>query len=206
MAGLSLGVFGGTFDPPHVGHLILAAEVRAQLALDRILWVLTPEPPHKQGQAITPLAQRLAMLQFAVQDDPAFEISLVDIERPAPHYSLDTLRCLRADHPQDALVFVMGGDSLGDLPTWHEPAAFLAACDALAVVHRPFEKLDLHTLEAKLPGVRQKLRFVEAPLLEISASQIRQRVSSGRPFRYYLTSAVYQYILAHDLYKGESAG
>jgi nicotinate-nucleotide adenylyltransferase len=202
---LKLGVFGGTFDPPHVGHLILAAEVQAKLGLDRILWVLTPEPPHKRGQTITPLAQRLAMLQSAIQDNPDFELSRVDIDRPPPHYSLDTLRCLRLERPQDELIFVMGGDSLGDLPTWHEPDAFLAACDALAVVHRPYEQIDLKTLEEKLPGIRQKLRFVQAPLLEISATQIRQRVACRDPFRYFLPAAVYQYIRDHHLYQDQRA-
>jgi nicotinate-nucleotide adenylyltransferase len=195
-----VGVFGGTFDPPHLGHLILAAEACQQLGLARLLWVLTPVPPHKLDQAITPLEHRQAMLQFAIAGDPAFELSRVEMDRPGPHYALDTVELLVGQHPNAQLVYLMGGDSLRDLPAWHRPADLVAACHYLGVMRRPGESIYLPDLEEILPGLTQKVRFVDAPLVNISSRQIRQRAAEGRPFRYFLHPAVYGYILEHDIY------
>ncbi len=202
MAGVTqrLGVFGGTFDPPHLGHLILAAEARYQLHLDRVLWVLTPDPPHKRGQAITPLALRLEMVQAAIADEPVFVLSRVEIDRPGPHYALDTVRLLKAQHPNATLVYLIGGDSLVELPTWYQATAFVAACDEIGVMRRPASTVDWDAALDALPGLRAKARFVDAPLLEIAARDIRQRVREGRPFRYFLPSAVYQLIRERRLY------
>src|SRR5574340_405932 len=124
-----IGIFGGTFDPPHVGHLILASEACAQLKLTRLLWMLTPDPPHKQDQEITPLEQRKAMVEYSILGDRSFELSLLEVERPGPHYTLDTVRILRERHPQAEIVLLIGGDSLHDLPTWYRPAELVRACD-----------------------------------------------------------------------------
>lgn len=198
---MRIGIFGGTFDPPHVGHLILAAEARAQLELDRLLWVLTADPPHKRGQPLTPLADRLDMVAAALCDNPAFELSRVDIDRPPPHYALDTVRLLQELYPQAALIYVMGGDSLHDLPTWHRAPEFLRACAGLGVMRRFGYQADLDSLERKLPGVMAKVEFIDAPVLEISSSGIRQRIRSGAPFRYYLPLTVYHLILERHLYR-----
>src|SRR5512140_3992159 len=154
-----IGVFGGTFDPPHLGHLILASEARAQLRLDRLLWVLTSVPPHKLGQPVTRIEDRLVMLEQAVKDEPAFEISRVDIDRSGPHYSADTMRLLRAAHPGAVLAFLIGGDSLRDLTTWHDPAELVAECDEIGVMRRPAVVMDLSGLEAQIPGIAAKIHF-----------------------------------------------
>lgn len=198
---MRIGVFGGTFDPPHLGHLILAAEAHHQLGLDRLLWVLTPHPPHKQSRRITPLPDRLDMVRLAIAADAAFELSTVDIDRPGPHYAVDTLHILEIIHPKDDLIYVIGGDSLADLPSWHKPLDLVAACHTLGVVRRPGDAVNLQALEAQLPGISSKVRFVEAPLLEISSSDIRQRVAEGRPVRYFLPEAVFQLIEARRLYR-----
>ncbi|MEZ0395942.1 MAG: nicotinate-nucleotide adenylyltransferase [Anaerolineales bacterium] len=197
----ALAIFGGTFDPPHLAHLILADEARHALGLERVLWVLTPDPPHKQDQAITPLKHRRAMLELAIADEPRFELSTVEIDRPGPHYALDTVLLLAAQNPGCDLIYLMGEDSLRDLPTWHRPADFLAAVHALGVMRRPGLPADLAALEAVLPGIRLKVRFVDAPRIEIAASDIRQRIAEGRPFRRFLTPAVYEYIRQHHLYR-----
>lgn len=197
---MALGIFGGTFDPPHLGHLILAAEAQSQLGLERVLWVLTAGPPHKSGQVLTPLGHRLDMLLAATEDNPRFEISRVDIDRPIPHYAVETVRLLAQAYPAEALVYLMGGDSLHDLPTWYEPVEFVQACDSIGVMARPGEQADLESLERFIPGISHKICFVEAPLLEIASSDIRERVARGRPFRYYLSPAVYQIILDRKLY------
>ncbi len=197
----SMGIFGGTFDPPHLGHLILAAEARAQLGLERLLWVLTPDPPHKQGQSITPLAMRLEMVRLAIANDAQFELSNVEMTRPGPQYALDTVSRLAAQNPGVKLVYLMGGDSLRDLPTWHRPADFVSACTLIGVMRRPGDAVELDGLEKSLPGVRAKVRFVEAPLIAIAAREIRARIAEGRPFRYFLPERVYEYIESHGLYR-----
>ncbi|MEW5869499.1 MAG: nicotinate-nucleotide adenylyltransferase [Chloroflexota bacterium] len=196
-----LGIFGGTFDPPHIGHLILAEEACYQLELERVLWVLTPNPPHKTDREITPAGERLAMLHAALAGAACFELSTVDLDRPAPHYAVDTVRLLRQKHPQARLVYLLGGDSLNDLTTWHNPQAFVDACDELGVMYRPGREVDLSALELALPGVAAKTRFLQAPLLEIASSQVRQRVAASQPFRYYLPEAVYQVIQRRGLYR-----
>jgi nicotinate-nucleotide adenylyltransferase len=197
-----IGIFGGTFDPPHLGHLILASEARNQLRLTRLLWVLTPNSPHKIGNSITDLSQRLEMLQSAIGDEPAFELSTLEFERPAPQYTVDTLEILKGQNPSADLILLMGADSLRGLTTWHRPADLVTVCREIGVMRRPGETVQLGTLEAILPGIKDKIRFVEAPLLQISSREIRRRIVEGLPCRYFLPPAVYDYIQAHNLYRG----
>jgi nicotinate-nucleotide adenylyltransferase len=200
---MRLGIFGGTFDPPHLGHLILAAEAHDQLALDRQLFVITPDPPHKFGQRISQLEDRYNMLRAATADNPDFELSQVDIDRPPPHFAVDTVLILARQFPGAELVYLMGGDSLRDLPTWHDPQGFINAIHSLGVMRRPGDHVDLSGLDDRLPGAVEKVRFVDAPLLEIASSEIRERAAQGRQFRYYLPPPVYQYIIEHRLYQDE---
>ena len=195
-----LGIFGGTFDPPHLGHLILASEALTKLKLTRLLWVLTSIPPHKIGQPISQIADRLAMLKLALKDEPEFEISTIDMDRPGPQYMLDTLNLLAVQYPNSELIPLIGGDSLRDLPVWHKPIDLVAACHQIGVMRRPGDLIDLSQLELQIPGLTDKVRFVDAPLLEIASHEIRQRVVEGLPFRYYLLPSVYEYIIAHKLY------
>jgi nicotinate-nucleotide adenylyltransferase len=196
-----LGIFGGTFDPPHVGHLILAAEARDQLSLDRVLWVVTPNPPHKTGRAITPLSVRLEMVHAAVHGDPTFEISRVEIDRPGPHFSVDTVRILGEQNPGAELFYLMGGDSLHDLPSWYRPADLVALLAGIGVMRRPQDYVDLPAIERALPGIVARVHLVDAPLLEISSSNIRERVREGRHYSYFLPPQVHQIVQARGLYK-----
>ena len=195
-----LGIFGGTFDPPHLGHLILASEALTKLKLTRLLWVLTSIPPHKIGQPISPISDRLAMLKLALKDEPEFEISTIDMDRPGPQYMLDTLNLLAVQYPKSELIPLIGGDSLRDLPAWYKPIDLVAACHQIGVMRRPGDLINLSQLELQIPGITDKVRFVDAPLLEIASHEIRQRVVEGLPFRYYLLPSVYEYIIAHKLY------
>lgn len=197
---MRIGIFGGTFDPPHVAHLILAAEACDQLQLDRLLWVLTPDPPHKTGWEISPLAARLAMVQAAVDGNPRFELSRVDIDRPAPHYAVDTVRLLQEQNPAAELYYLIGGDSLHDLPTWYHPDDLVQAVHAFGVMRRPGDEVNLEALAARFPALPPKLRFIDAPLLEISGREIRRRVRQGLHYRYYLPPAVYEFIETQGLY------
>lgn len=196
-----VGIFGGTFDPPHVGHLILAAEARAQLNLERVLWVVTPNPPHKTGRVISPLDVRMELVQAALDGDAEFEISRVEVDRPGPHYSADTVQILARQNPGVDLFYLMGGDSLHDLPTWMRPQQFLNCLAGIGVMRRPQDFVDLPWLERVLPGIVAKVHFVDAPLLEISSTSIRERIAQGRHFRYFLTPKVYEMIQAKGLYR-----
>ncbi len=196
-----LGIFGGTFDPPHLGHLILAAEALDQLCLDRVLWVVTPDPPHKQGEAHTPAHLRAALVYAAIADNPAFVLSTVEMERPGPHYTVDTLRLLRRRYPQHTLVFLMGADSLLGLPAWREPQEILRLVDEVGVMRRPGDTVDLSAVERRLPGISDKVRVMRAPLLEISSREIRRRVAEERPYRYYLPLPVYLLVQEWGLYR-----
>jgi nicotinate-nucleotide adenylyltransferase len=196
-----VGLFGGTFDPPHLGHLILASEAQSQLELTRLLWTVTPDPPHKQDQTITPLEHRLAMVKLAIEDEPAFEISDIELNRPGPHYTIDTIRLLAEQNPGAEIVPIIGGDSLNDLPSWHKPKEIVYAAHWVGVMRRPGEETNLQALERELPGITSKIHYVDAPLLEIASREIRNRATTGKPFRYYLPRAVYEYIERHHLYQ-----
>jgi nicotinate-nucleotide adenylyltransferase len=195
-----IGVFGGTFDPPHVGHQILGMESYDQLNLDVLFWVLAPQPPHKIGKKISPIEIRIKMVREAIHHDHIFKFSRVDIDREGPHYALDTMRVFRKRYPEDLLYFIMGGDSLHNLPSWYRSREFLHQCDKIGVLHRAGEKIDLYELEKELPGLTKKIEFIEAPLLEISSNQIRKLVAAGKPFRYYLPTNVYKIVLNEKLY------
>jgi nicotinate-nucleotide adenylyltransferase len=196
-----VGLFGGTFDPPHVGHLILAAEAKSQLELTRLLWTVTPDPPHKQDQTITALEHRLAMVRLAIQADPVFELSEIELNRPGPHYTVDTVKLLAQQNPAAEIVPIIGGDSLNDLPTWHQPKELVYAAHWVGVMRRPGEETDLEALERELPGIRSKIHYVDAPLLDIASREIRERVAAGKHFRYYLPEPVYEYIEQYHLYQ-----
>jgi nicotinate-nucleotide adenylyltransferase len=196
-----IGIFGGTFDPPHLGHLILADEAVDHLRLNRLLWVLTPDPPHKPGQPISDSRSRLRLVRLAIRGNPAFEISRVDLDRTGPHYALDSMKILREQYPQAELIYLIGGDSLHDLPTWYRPAELVQLCHTIGVMRRPGDEVDLSLLESKIPGISAKIAWIDAPLLEISSSQIRQRAAAGQAFRYYVPPLVYRDICRTGLYR-----
>lgn len=195
-----IGVFGGTFDPVHIGHLIIASELRHALDLDRLLFVPTGQPPHKADQAISADADRLAMLELAIGDDPAFEISTVDLERAGPSYTADLLTLLSGQLPGAQLLFLMGEDSLRDLPTWHQPETILALAE-LGIAARPDIDLDLAALYDRLPDARGRIHVVPTTLIGVSSSGLRRRVREGRPIRYLVPRSVETYIMSNSLYQ-----
>lgn len=198
---MRVGIFGGTFDPPHVGHLILAEECRTQLNLDLLLWVVTDNPPHKHYTGVSPIEDRVVLVEKAIRGNPAFQLSRVDIDRPAPHFAIDTVNLLKNEYKGAEMFYLMGGDSLHDLPTWNKPLNFIRLCDGIGVMRRHADKVDLESLEKVLPGISAKVMIVEAPILEISSKQIRQRISENMGYRYYLRDAVYHAITEMGMYR-----
>jgi nicotinate-nucleotide adenylyltransferase len=195
-----IGVFGGTFDPPHHGHLILADTARDEFGLERVLWLVTGYPPHKSQRPISPTSIRLAMVRAAIDADPNFEISRVDIDRPAPHYSHETMRLLREQDPHAQFAFLMGSDSLRDLPEWDRPGLLVDHCDLLGVMNRPGVDLDVESLERSIPGLQEKVKFFEAPDVGISGHDIRRRVRQAAAYRYLVPQAVARIIEVEGLY------
>ncbi|MGB7093456.1 MAG: nicotinate-nucleotide adenylyltransferase [Anaerolineales bacterium] len=203
---MKLGIYGGTFDPPHLAHLILAEESLYQLNLDRILWLLTPESPLKPDMQISSWEQRLELLEAALEDNPKFDVSRVDIDRPGPYYAHESMKILVEFHEGDQLIYLMGGDSLGDLPKWERPDEFVKNCHQIGVMQRPGTDINLEYLEHTIPGIHSKLIWVESPLMEISGRMIRERLKIGEPVRYFLPNAVYEIIIEKDFYNSKNQG
>lgn len=196
-----VGVLGGTFDPPHIGHLILAEEAWWQLGLDHVLLVPAGDPPHKRGAPLSAAAHRVRMVELAIADNPHFELSRVDVDRPGPHYTIDMIHLLRRQlGPETEIFFLMGLDSLVELPNWHRAADLIAACH-LAALTRPAVELDWERLERALPGIRKRVVLLDMPELEIASHVLQQRVRAGRPIRYQVLPAVEEYIREKGLYR-----
>ncbi|MBN1121497.1 MAG: nicotinate (nicotinamide) nucleotide adenylyltransferase [Anaerolineae bacterium] len=194
-----IGVFGGTFDPPHIGHLILAEVARDSLDLEAVLWVVAADPPHKQGLSITPVSHRLQMVELVAADNAAFRVSTVDVERPGPHYSVDMLRLLSGQYPDDELVFIIGGDSLADLPQWHQPRE-LIEMTKLAVLNRPTASFDWPALESAIPGLREHVVMLHGPQIAVAGVDLRRRFHKGQSVRYLIPEPIISYIRANNLY------
>lgn len=192
---MRIGVFGGTFDPPHLAHLVVAETVRDAFGLDRVLWVPNGHPPHKPAEALTPPAHRLAMTRLAVAGHDAFAVSTVEMDADGARYTVDTLRLLGEALPGAELALIIGGDSLAAFGTWRAPEQILARAPLL-VYHRPGED---PAVPAGLPPGR--VRAVEAPLLGISSTALRARVRAGRSIRYLVPDAVAAYIRDEGLYR-----
>lgn len=196
-----IGIMGGTFDPPHIGHLILAEEAWALLKLDCVYLVPAGAPPHKLGEPLSPACHRRSMVELAIADNPHFLLSTVDIDRPGPHYTIDMMRLLRDAHPPGTeLYFLMGLDSLADLPNWHQADRLITSCQLVALSRYGYT-VDWEQLEAALPGVQE--RVIQLPMLEleIASHVIQQRVRQGLPIRYQVLPVVEAYIQDQGLYR-----
>jgi len=179
-----IAIFGGTFDPIHIGHLILAEEAHFQLALDQVYLVPAGDPPHKQDRRLTKMSDRLTMCELATSDIEYISLSRVDTDRPGPHYTADMVRLMRQEvGPDTQLFFLMGMDSLRDLPTWREAPWLVENC-TLVALSRHDVTLDWNKLEAALPGLRERVIILDMPELEIASHQIQRRVQLGQPIRH----------------------
>jgi nicotinate-nucleotide adenylyltransferase len=198
-----IGIFGGTFDPIHIGHLILATEAWFQLRLDCVYLAPAGNPPHKQRRRMAPVEDRVRMAELATADVEYALISRIDADRPGPHYTSDLVRLLQKQAgPDTDIYFLMGMDSLRDLPTWHE-ARWLVDNARLVALSRHDVELDWEKLEAALPGVCSRVTILDMPELEIASHVIQQRVRNGQPIRHMVPRAVEAYIMKHGLYRSE---
>lgn len=197
---MKIGVLGGTFDPVHIGHLLLGECAREEIGLESVLFVPAGQPWRKAGLEVSPAEDRLAMLRLALADNAAFRVSTVELEREGPSYTAETLETLRQQHPGAQLFLVLGEDALADLPHWHDPARILNLA-TVAVAARSGEGPNLRQAEALLPGLVAKVVWLRMPVVEISATGIRERVRLGLSIRYRVLPAVEAYIREHRLYR-----
>ncbi|HEX8939605.1 MAG TPA: nicotinate-nucleotide adenylyltransferase [Candidatus Limnocylindrales bacterium] len=200
----SIGLLGGTFDPVHLGHLALAEEAREALGLERVLFVPAGLPPHKPDQPISAPAHRLAMVELAVADNPAFGVSTVEIERSGPSYTVDTVErvadSLRESGATPDLTFILSAEAFGQLLSWRQPHRLLSLCRMAVSPREGYRMPTLAWLEEHFPGQEDRVVFLDGPHLGHSASDIRRRVAQGRSIRYHVPPAVAAYIADHHLY------
>ena len=197
----AVGILGGTFNPPHLAHMVCASEARAQLSLDLVLLVPTGVPPHKEMEEEPGRAHRLEMCRLAADGHGDWlEVSSIEIDRDGPSYTVDTLGEINATRPGDELTFIVGGDMAWSLPSWHQPETILELA-AVAVAERAGARRE--EVRVRLAGMRgaQQIRYIDVPRLDISSSALRRRVREGRPIDYLVPDAVADYIDRQGLYR-----
>lgn len=204
-SGWRLGIMGGTFDPIHLGHLVAAEAAREQFGLDRVVFVPARLPPHKLDQLISPAEHRSAMVLLATMNHPRFVVSRVELDRPGPSYTVDTLRLLRQEYPVATLFFITGADAVLDFDNWREPVELLRLCH-MVVVSRP--GCDRERLREKVDSLERetgcRIEELAAPALDISSRELRRRVAEGKSLRYLVPREVRDYVLKHGLYRPEA--
>ena len=200
MVDCNIGLLGGTFDPPHWGHLWLAETARAQLGLAQVLFLPVGQPPHKHDQEITAVSHRLHLTQLAIQDTPHFELSTIDVKREPPHATVTLLPLLQQVYPDAQLWWLIGSDSLRDLPTWFKPQELIQMC-RLAVLPRPGVVIDWDDLQTAVPGIETAVDMLNGPQLNLSSTDMRQWAQAGYSIRHLLPTAVHQYIEQRALYQ-----
>lgn len=198
---MKVGVLGGTFDPVHVGHLVLAEEVRARLEFDEVIFVPAGRPWFKADAAITAAEHRIQMVRLAIAGRPRFRLSTVEIERPGPTYTVDTMAGFRPQSGGDELYFILGWDNLRELSGWREPQRLISLCRLVAVPRVGGTVPDLKALEAGVPGLGRRVIMLGGPHIDISASVIRERVARGLSIKHLVPEAVERYIKEHGLYQ-----
>jgi nicotinate-nucleotide adenylyltransferase len=197
-----IGILGGTFNPPHLAHLICAQEAYDQLGLERVVLMPVSVPPHKEAADDPGAEHRLEMCRLAVAKDDRLAVSRLELDRPGPSYTADTLRAIHESAPGDDLTFIVGGDMAHSLPTWREPEAVLELATVAVAERSGTRRADIEQRLADLGGA-DRIRFFAMPRIDISSSDVRRRVRDRRPIRYLVPDEVVHYIGAEGLYRAE---
>jgi nicotinate-nucleotide adenylyltransferase len=194
-----VGILGGTFNPPHIGHLICAQEAIVQLELDTVLWIPAGVPPHREIEQDPGAEARFEMVELTLADDARFEASRIELEREGPSYTVDTLRELHERSPDDELFLLLGGDQAATLRAWHEPEEVLRVATVAVVERTGWQRPAVGVRLSGLPGAGS-IRFFEMPRVDVSSSMIRRRAGRGQPIRYLVAEKVANFIGAQSLY------
>lgn len=199
-----IGLFGGTFDPVHLGHLILAEHCLQICELDELWFLPAGQPPHKSASVILAPDLRIDMLRYATAGHEGFRIETLELDRPELSYTVDSITALQKKYPEHRFAFLIGGDSLQDLPSWHEPERLCQLCEIIAVNRLGVTHADLTGQLERLPeSLSSRIRTVTVPGIGISSSEIRQRIADGQSIRYLVPRAVEIYITENGLYRGD---
>jgi nicotinate-nucleotide adenylyltransferase len=196
---LRVGILGGAFNPPHVGHLVCAQEALVQLELEKVVFMPVGQAPHRELASDPGAEARLRMVELAAGDDGRFEVSRAELDRPGPSYTADTLRQIRSQGPDDELFLILGGDQAAALPDWHEPETVLSLATVAVVERTNWSRNAIGIKIGRLRGA-ERIRYLDMPIIQISSSAIRRRVAEGRPIRYLVPDKVASYIGANALY------
>lgn len=195
------GVFGGTFDPVHNGHLMMADEARVRLDLAKVLFIPAGQPWLKADSAVSAVEHRVRMVLLAIADNTCFSLSRLEVDRQGPSYTVDTLAGIKAQGKDgDELFFILGWDSLNDLPRWREPERLVTLCRLVAIPRPGCQPPDLEALGAVIHGLAQRVILLDKPVVDISASDIRRRVAGGEPIDNLVPAPVAEYIRKNKLY------
>lgn len=197
----AIGIMGGTFDPIHVGHLAIGEEAREALGLERVLFIPAGVPPHKPSAGVTPAEQRVEMVARAIADNPAFELSTIELERSGPSYTVDTVEELARTRPGVELVVILSAETFAELTGWHEPDRLFDAARIAVVPREGYPAPDPAWLDRAFPGRASRVAYLEGPRLGLSSTAIRSRVAAGRSIRYLVPDTVATYIDDHGLYR-----
>jgi nicotinate-nucleotide adenylyltransferase len=199
---MNIGIMGGTFDPVHLGHLAVAEEARRQLNMAEVVFVPAGRPYFKAAFSISSAEHRLKMLDLALADKPYFRISRIELDRPGPSYAIDTLSDMKKElGPDDELYFILGWDALMSLPYWQDPQKLINICRLVAAPRPGFPAPDIHALDKLLPGIAQRAVVMDRPVMDISSTDIRQRVKDGLPIDHLVPKLVAEYIKEKGLYR-----
>lgn len=196
-----LGILGGTFDPIHYGHLVMGQEAYVRLHLEKVLYMPAGQPPHKMNRHISDVEDRVHMVELAIGDNNAFELSRIDIERPGPSYTADLLEVMHEIYPRAELYFIVGMDSLEEILTWKDPNRILNLAHIVALPRPGYPKVNLAELLPELPKAEERIEIYDMPQLSISSTALQQRVAQGLPIRYLVPPPVEGYIYSHKLYQ-----
>lgn len=203
---MKVGILGGTFDPVHLGHIAVAEEAKTQVKLDEVIFMVAGQPWMKEGTHITPAKHRVEMVRLAIEGTPYFKLSTMEVERKGPTYTVDTLTELNKQRPDDELFLIVGWSSLSEMAQWHAPHRIIKLCRIIAVPRPGAARPDLKALDSVIRGISRRVRLLDRPFMDISSTEIRDRVTCGLPIGYLVPKPGEKYIREHKLYMEEKEG
>ena len=199
---MKVGILGGTFDPIHIGHLIIAEEARYQLNLEKVIFLPAGKPYFKNDRIVSTKSDRLKMIEQGIKDNPRFEISEIELDRDGPSYSVDSITRLKTELGDEVeLYFLIGLDALTDIHKWKHPAELIDMCQVIGLTRPGYQEFNWSEIERKVSGASQKIKIIEVSQIGVSSTDVRMMVKSDISIRYLVPDAVVKYIEEHKLYK-----
>ncbi len=197
---MKVGIFGGTFDPIHIGHLVVAEEARYKLGLDKVVFLPAGRPWFKNDRLITGGEKRLEMIKLGIKDNPSFDVSDIELNRDGPTYSVESIPALKEQYGGAELYFLLGMDALKDIHKWEQPDKIIEMCRVVGLTRPGYMAIDWTEIDSRIPGASQRIQTIEVSQVEVSSSDIRMMVANDMSIRFLVPDAVIKYIAKHGLY------